>query len=623
MRYFIAFFHIWKTMGMKYILFRIYYELSKKTGFLKRKFPTTYSPLPFVDLHTWKNKYLQNFFFSSRSEIKFSPSWLERDQNVIDKMKINHYNYFNSGNFYQFSDWNIHPTSGYKYPLIHWTEIPFFDVNRGDIKFVWENSKFSFIHYYIRSDISNKTNNAGFVIEKIINWIESNPINLGPQYCCSQEISIRILNWATALFFYSESEELTNEKLNIILNSIFFQVEHVESNILFSRIAVKNNHAVTETLCLFLVGMIFPFFPKSHYWLTKGKLMFEEEVREQIMLDGSDNQYSFNYLKVKLQLYSWAIFLAQRNNIFINSDSLQKIKTTVCFYKDFVTYNGRIPNYGANDGSLYFRLNSCDQDDIRAILLPLCYYFNLPIHFQIESIHYDDLCFYTGMKVSDFDFKTVFPNNIINYSVSGYYGLNLNETMIMIRMGNHLFRPSHSDNGHIDWWYNGNNLLRDSGTFMYLSNPDLSQYFSGIKGHNTVSINGEEQMQRGPGFVWYNWTSGGLNSQDFDGTVYSFSGFYKYKSKNGWVVVNRSIIYEITQRKLIVKDDISGSPNTPITQYWHPNPKFENQLSMRVEGKTKVIRSKGWYSNLYGIKEDAVLIEVHGGSPITTIFQLN
>ena len=45
-----------------------------------------------------------------------------------------------------------------------------------------------------------------------------------------------------------------------IINSIYWQIDHVYKNINFSRKTVRNNHAITETLSLYLSGLLFPFF---------------------------------------------------------------------------------------------------------------------------------------------------------------------------------------------------------------------------------------------------------------------------------------------------------------------------------------------------------------------------
>src|SRR6185312_9633867 len=117
-------------------------------------------------------------------------------------------------------------------------------------------------------------------------WIKANPINQGPNYRCSQEISLRVLNWTFALYYYRNSSKLTEDIFNQIQFAVFWQIQHIFQNIDFSRIAVRNNHAITETLTLYLTGLLYPQFPGSKKWRENGKRWFEEEVAYQIYEDG-------------------------------------------------------------------------------------------------------------------------------------------------------------------------------------------------------------------------------------------------------------------------------------------------------------------------------------------------
>ena len=105
--------------------------------------------------------------------------------------------------------------------------------------------------------------------------------------------------------------ELTEDRFNKIMNAIYWQLHHVYHNINFSRIAVRNNHALTETLMLFLSGLLFPFLPNTKKWSKKGKNWFEEEIAYQIYKDGTFLQFSMNYHRVAIQLLTWGIRLAR------------------------------------------------------------------------------------------------------------------------------------------------------------------------------------------------------------------------------------------------------------------------------------------------------------------------
>src|SRR5690606_4241552 len=119
--------------------------------------------------------------------------------------------------------------------------------------------------------------------------------NRGPNWMCSQEISIRVLNWFFVLFYFRNSPVLTDHRVNIILQSITDQMQHVWSNRRFARYLVRNNHVLSESLALYVTGVLMPFLPESNRWEKEGKATFENEIMHQIYEDGTYLQFSMNY----------------------------------------------------------------------------------------------------------------------------------------------------------------------------------------------------------------------------------------------------------------------------------------------------------------------------------------
>ncbi len=82
-------------------------------------------------------------------------------------------------------------------------------------------------------------------------------------------MSLRVLNWTFALYYYRNSPALTPEIFEQSQHTIYWHYHHIYHNINFSRIAVRNNHAITETLALYLIGTLFPWFPNAADWKRK------------------------------------------------------------------------------------------------------------------------------------------------------------------------------------------------------------------------------------------------------------------------------------------------------------------------------------------------------------------
>ena len=269
-----------RNMGRRYTKFRVKHELLSRTGLLKKKFPVAPTYNQYISLEDWKNK-SGNFFFRNKKSLSFPKNPTSETRERFQKLKEGKLLFFNSVEFNIGShyDWVTNPDTGYKYDIQkHWTQIADLSKEAGDIKYVWEKSRFSYLYDVIRYDYHFDEDCAEFVFSEILSWINSNPINCGPNYRCSQETSLRVLNWTFALHYYRDSPFLTDEVFDKIQFAIYWQMDHVYKNIDFSRIAVRNNHAITETLTLYLTGLLYPQFPDAEKWKQKGKAWFEEDI---------------------------------------------------------------------------------------------------------------------------------------------------------------------------------------------------------------------------------------------------------------------------------------------------------------------------------------------------------
>ena len=196
------------NMGFRYIFFRLFYTIKTKLGWKINVFPTNPSFKKYISLQDWKDN-LQPFFFFGK-EIKGLQKQPSEDlkKNLKD-LKKGVYTFFNKtkiglGVDY---DWVTHPLTNYKYNIdTHWSKIEDFSSEAGDIKYVWEKARFSFLYDVIRYDYHFEEDQSQFVFEQIEDFIDKNPINQGPNYKCSQEISLRILNWTFALYYYKDSK---------------------------------------------------------------------------------------------------------------------------------------------------------------------------------------------------------------------------------------------------------------------------------------------------------------------------------------------------------------------------------------------------------------------------------
>jgi hypothetical protein len=594
--------------------------MEKRLGILKRKFPASPKSKEFIDLETWKLN-TPRFIIKSREEISF-------DRVPSNKLKVEAHrilsgdicffncNWINLGPNY---DWVTNPETGYKYDNTkHWSEINDFSSTNGDVKYVWEKSRFSYILSIIRYDYHFNEDHSEFVFLEIDNWIASNPVNQGPNWKCSQEISLRTFNWIYAIYFYKNSKELTEERWCRIQRVIYWSLHHVYHNINFSRISVRNNHAITETLFLSLSHMLFPFINETKIWAEKGRKWLEIEVAYQVYDDGTFLQFSMNYQRVLIQLFSLGISLTEMYQKPFSAEFYDKAYKSLNFlYQCLQAENGYLPNYGSNDGSLFFSLSELDYNDFRPQLNTLHRILTNVKLFNESCINED----YNWCQSEVNEFKRKLPLlkqfGTIAFSDGGYYLYRTYNSFTFIRCGSHKDRPSQADNLHVDVWINGKNVLRDSGTYKYNTSKELSDYFTGTISHNSVVVDRKEQMLKGSRFIWYYWSQS-LNASwtDLDKVVIFKGRISAFRFISSKILHTRIVSINKNRLEWIVSDYVENANGLTKSQIWHID-EFPWQVSSVSELSSGLIPDKltSYNSQGYG--------KIKSGTAIAFNFERN
>ena len=596
------------NMGWRYISFRARHEVLKRTGMLKSRFPAAPPYQQYCTLDQWKSQKAQFFFYCKRD--RSAPRYPDPAlKATFQNIKAGKLLLFNSvltdlGSSY---DWVTNPDSGFRYDKNkHWTEIADYSKEAGDIKYVWERSRFSYLYDIIRYDHHFNDDCATFVFTDIISWINSNPINCGPNYRCSQEMALRVLNWTFALYYYRDSPELTDEVFGQMQHTIYWHLHHIYHNIDFSRIAVRNNHAITETLTLYLAGLFYPAMPGADVWKQKGKAWFEEEIAYQIYEDGTFLQYSMNYHRILAQLLTWGIALSERNGERFSPVVYERAHASFRFLRTcMVEENGWLPNYGANDGALFFKLSNAHYRDYRPQLQALGCILGIITGFADAN----EDCDWYGFSQFRYAPPWIPADGLHSFQQGGYYIIREPHTLTFIKCGRYKDRPSQADALHIDIWYHGENLLLDAGSYKYNTDAETMRYFSGTRSHNTVMLGDNDQMLKGGHFIWFYWSQCTQALLADDGDDYIFTGAvraFTYISKG--IQHRRTIIKQKGKPVWTIKDEIVNAPaHLPMRQLWHLPLYPEHKVDISAHNDTGAAitpeTQEGWYSSLYGQKE--------------------
>ena len=136
-----------QNMGARYVSYRLQHEFEKRFGILKKKHPINPPLKSFISLDDWR-KNTASFVISERELLIFQKVKKASLKDKFERISNGDICFFshewkNIGTNY---DWITNPDSGYRYDVSkHWSEISDLNPSNGDIKYVWEKSRFSYL----------------------------------------------------------------------------------------------------------------------------------------------------------------------------------------------------------------------------------------------------------------------------------------------------------------------------------------------------------------------------------------------------------------------------------------------------------------------------------------------
>ena len=510
---------------------------------------------------------------------------------------------------------------------IHWSKIHDFNTDVGDIKGVWELSRFDWLlDFTVEFLRTGDNDNLESLNKWLEDWSSKNPVNMGVNWKCGQEASIRVMHLCVTSYLLNQHTNLTKSLIHLLEQHL----ARISPTVLYA-MAQDNNHGTSEAVALYVGGLILENNTDSKQackWKKNGRYWIENRVNHLIETDGSFSQHSVNYHRVMLDSLSIAEFFRSTfGDEKFSEQSLSKIRSAVDWLNIFTDRsNGKVPNLGANDGAMIIPLSSTDYRDFRpTVQLASALFYR-------KKCYLEDGHFNQTLKLLSISVDGTLPINEDSktFSDGGYVYLSNSMARLYLRYPKFRFRPSHCDVLHVDFWLNGRNILRDAGTFSYNTKQSWLDYFPGTIAHNTIQFDDKEQMPRLSRFLYGDWLKTKISSglyKSGDATCFKAS----YKTNNNIEHIRE---VQLEHDKLCVIDEVKGFKEK-ATLRWRLVPgKYE------IKGNTVVTEDfeltintdldinqfdlvDGWESQYYMKKTTLPVLEIEVKKPgkIETIIQ--
>ncbi|MFN2453701.1 MAG: alginate lyase family protein [Pyrinomonadaceae bacterium] len=644
-----------REMGVNGSLFRFMWELKMRTGLIALSNPK--SPALITGAH---QSWASGIPFTEPSEVReamrdrIAAVKLEELPRVARDAANGRILYFGKwhADFGVPINWNLNPVNGRSWKSsMHWSQSLVGASDIGDIKYTWEIARFPHAYHMTRAAAFDPATSVGLAQSleaQIQEFIKAAPPDRGVHWYSSQEIVFRLVAWLFAYKGLLNKDTEARLLEQTIAKSVVAGAIHIEHHIGYSRYAVYNNHLLAEALGLFIAGTLFPSVSGSRRWRELGLQLLCEQSERQIYRDGAYIQQSHNYHRVALQMLLVAWMFMQHQGEAPPECWSQSLARSL----DFLIAHqnppdGRLPNYGFNDGALPLILSTCDFSDFRPTLQAVSVAVRGERIYEPGAWDEEAVWFY-GAKALAAPLRPR-KKKSVSFTETGYHVLRGRDAanFCAFRCGSIRDRFSQIDMLHLDVWWRGLNMLVDGGSYSYNDSATWHNYFMRTASHNTVMVDRHDQMLHYRRFKCLYWTQAKLlrfeDHPDYAICAGEHYGFQRFLKK----CVHRRCVLFLKDDLWIVVDKIYGSGTHDVRLHWlcgdfqDEHDKREERLTLTTpEGLFSVQvydehgqrlpldiaagqehPPRGWVSRYYGEKRPtpSLTVETRGQLPLTLV----
>ncbi|MEH6714984.1 alginate lyase family protein [Parasphingorhabdus flavimaris] len=498
-------------------------------------------------------------------------------------------------------DWhtNIMTGSRVRDANLRWDKIKLFGSEIGDIKTVWEPSRFDWVIAFAQSAALGNARAVHKLNRWLTNWTEQNPAYKGPNWICGQEASIRTAHLVLAAILLGNEKTMLAPLESLLLTHL----QRIAPTIAYAR-GQDNNHATSEAMALYAGGLWISRCSadenrraKAREYMQSGLALAENRIRALIFEDGGFAQYSHVYHRLMLDSLSVMEVVRRIFGAPEFSEEFVRKAAKASEWLRFFTEptNGDVPNMGSNDGAWLLPIGPGSSRDFR----PSCALASTL--FEGRTAFSDTDCAQALLQ-----WLKIQPGNPIGLEIvapvrlfpdSGIAAISKGDWRVYMRLPGTKFRPHQADALHIDVWRGSSNLLCDAGTYSYAETG--WEYFPSTAAHNTIEFDSRDQMLRVGRFLFGEWLR--REEVHIDATADQPSITSSYTDFKGAKHIRK---VAVVGQNVAITDTVAGKFQTAKIRWRTNHPSV--QISTSSEA-VEYLKESGLYSLYYKSKKHILI----------------
>ena len=412
-------------------------------------------------------------------------------------------------------DWFFDPVRKLRFPtdVPHkaWNLFAMRPVN-ADIKYPWELARCQ--HFLLLAQaflVSGEQRFAAEILNQCDDFIEVNPVGIGINWTCTMDVAIRAANWCLALCLIKDAPAADEARMRPIYGHLYATGAFIFAN-LENKYEVTSNHFLSNVVGLHLLAAEFADLGVGRQWNVFARECLEREIFVQTLEDGADFESSIPYHRLVVELFLASYRLSQVQGEPLSDGYRERLSRMVDFLVAVLRPDGLMPIIGDNDdGRLMIATGygRCDRRDPRPLLAPAGLVLDRPDWLALAGDEGLWEAFWWGFAPSVAqaepqglgDDCRLFPAAGIFVSRSaenGSYLIVTNGIVGTEGFGNH----KHNDLLGFEYHDFGQALIVDPGSYVYTSDFEARNLFRSTGYHNTVVIDGVEQNEFNPEWLF-------------------------------------------------------------------------------------------------------------------------
>ncbi len=534
-------------------------------------------------------------------------------------------------------DWYLDPVRRLRFPRgVPHKEWNLLQMRPGnaDVKYPWELSRCQ--HWATLAQAYRLSGDSRFAVEiarELDDFVEANPTGIGVNWTCTMDVGLRAVSWTTALESIHDASGIADGFWCRAYDALYDHGVFIRNN-LENTYEVTSNHYLSNLLGLLFLGRTFDGLPHGSAWMAFAHAAVEEEMRVQVLPDGADYESSIPYHRLVAELFLGALRLADHAGEPMSAVYRSRVRDMVAFLAAVVRPDGLMPQVGdADDGRLHVfeGYGATSPQDPRHLFGPASAIFGELAWASLADRGGAWEAAWWGVGAAPAataarEVATLFPNaGIAVVSTSaGHYLLVTNGVVGTNGFGNH----KHNDLLSFEYHHGGVPLIVDPGSYAYTSDADARNRFRGTGLHNTVMIDGVEQNELRPDWLFRLFETSHAESLAFDdgGETVEYRGrHHGYERLPEPVLHERTFTFNRRTGALAIADALVGRGRHRVGWHFHLAPgvtasaSAPNRVMIAAQSRTwtlhvpsgvaiKIVPSD--YSPSYGVRHPCTAIDL-------------